>query len=208
LQIPLILLTGNPYSTLAQQATVALSIGVKEEACPLGLAPTSSSTAALVMGDAIAVSLLSARGFTHHDFAKVHPKGQLGRRLLLKVSDLMHTGDAIPHVMVGTPIIKVLLEMSRKRLGMTVVTDEEQRAVGVFTDGDLRRVIDQSLNLRLIPIEKAMTFNYKTTAADQLATEALRLMEDNKITTLIILDDEKKPQGVIHIHDILNQGVK
>jgi arabinose-5-phosphate isomerase len=208
LTIPFILLTGNLHSTLAQQATVSLNIGIREEACPLGLAPTSSSTAALVMGDAIAVSLLNARGFTRHDFAKVHPKGQLGRRLLLKVSDIMHTGNAIPRVMEGTPIIQALLEISRKRLGMAVITNQAHRLLGIFTDGDLRRAIDQGLDLQSTLIDTAMTLNCKTIAADQLATEALRLMEDSKITTLVISDDEKKPLGVIHIHDILSQGIK
>ncbi|MES2998600.1 MAG: KpsF/GutQ family sugar-phosphate isomerase [Pseudomonadota bacterium] len=208
LKIPFILLTGGPHSTLAQQATVSLNIGIEEEACPLGLAPTSSSTAMLVMGDAIAVSLLNARGFTRHDFAKVHPKGQLGRRLLLKVADIMHTGDTIPRVMAGTPVIQALLEISKKRLGMAVITNKEQQLLGIFTDGDLRRTIDQGLDLQSTRIEQAMTANCKTIAADQLATEALRVMEDNKITTLVIINSTKKPLGVIHIHDILSQGIK
>jgi len=207
LKIPFILLTGNPDSTLAQQATVSLDIGIKQEACPLGLAPTSSSTTMLVMGDALAISLLNARGFTHEDFAKVHPKGRLGRRLLLKVADIMQSGAAIPQVQSGTPIIDALLEISQKRLGMTTVTKNGQ-LLGVFTDGDLRRTIDQGLDLHTTLIDKVMSSNCKTISANQLATEALRLMENNKITTLVIVDDTKKPLGVIHIHDILAKGIK
>jgi arabinose-5-phosphate isomerase len=208
LKIPFILLTGNPQSTLAKQATVAINLPIEQEACPLGLAPTSSSTAALVMGDAIAVSLLNARGFTRHDCAKVHPKGRLGRRLLLKVSDIMHTGTAIPRVLSGTPVIQALLEISKKRLGMTLVINKENELLGIFTDGDLRRTIDQNLDIHTTLIDDTMTRHCKTITADQLATEALRLMEDNKITTLVITDSTKKPLGVIHIHDILMQGIK
>ena len=207
LKIPFILLTGNPDSTLAQQATVSLDIGIKQEACPLGLAPTSSSTTMLVMGDALAISLLNAHGFTHEDFAKVHPKGRLGRRLLLKVADIMQSGAAIPQVKSGTPIIDALLEISQKRLGMTTVTKNGQ-LLGIFTDGDLRRTIDQGLDLHTTLIDKVMSADCKTIDANQLATEALRLMEDNKITTLVIVDDTKKPLGVIHIHDILAKGIK
>lgn len=207
LKIPFILLTGNPHSTLAQQATVSLDIGVTQEACPLGLAPTSSSTTMLVMGDALAISLLNARGFTHEDFAKVHPKGRLGRRLLLKTADIMQSGAAIPQVKSGTPVIDALLEISQKRLGMTTVT-KNGRLVGIFTDGDLRRTIDQGLDLHTTLIDKVMSADCKTIDANQLATEALRLMEDNKITTLVIVDDTKKPLGVIHIHDILAKGIK
>lgn len=208
LKIPFILLTGNPHSTLAKQATVTLNIPIEQEACSLGLAPTSSSTAALVMGDAIAISLLNARGFTCDDFAKVHPKGRLGRRLLLKVSDIMHRGAAIPQVISGTPVIDALLEISEKRLGMTIITNKDNDLLGIFTDGDLRRTIDKGLNLHTTPIDDVMTRNCKTLTADQLATEALRMMEDKKITTLIITDPSEKPLGVVHIHDILSQGIK
>lgn len=207
LKIPFILVTGNPHSTLAQQATVSLDIGIKQEACPLGLAPTSSSTTMLVMGDALAIALLNARGFTHEDFAKVHPKGRLGRRLLLKVADIMQSGAAVPEVKSGTPVIDALLEISQKRLGMTTVTKNAQ-LLGIFTDGDLRRTIDQGLDLHTTLIDKVMSSDCKTIDANQLATEALRLMEDNKITTLVIVDDTKKPLGVIHIHDILAKGIK
>jgi arabinose-5-phosphate isomerase len=208
LKIPFILLTGNSDSTLGKQATVTINLPIEQEACPLGLAPTSSSTAALVMGDAIAVSLLNARGFTSDDFAKVHPKGRLGRRLLLKVADIMHTGPSIPQVLTGTPVIEALLEISRKRLGMTIVTNKENTLLGIFTDGDLRRTIDQNLDIQTLPIDEVMTRNCKTITSDKLATEALRLMEDNKITSLVIIDSVKKPLGVIHIHDILMQGIK
>ncbi len=208
LKIPFILLTGNPHSTLAQQATVTLNIPIEQEACSLGLAPTSSSTAALVMGDAIAVSLLNARGFTCEDFAKVHPKGQLGRRLLLKVSDIMHKGAAIPQVSSGTHVIDALLEISKKRLGMAIITNKDNDLLGIFTDGDLRRTIDKGSDLRITAIDDVMTRNCKTITADRLATEALRIMEDEKITTLVIIDSTEKPLGVIHIHDILRQGIK
>ena len=207
LNIPFILITGNLHSTLAQQATVTLHIAIKQEACPLGLAPTSSSTAMLVMGDAIAVSLLNRRNFTRDDFAKVHPKGQLGRRLLLKVADIMHTGSAIPKVMSGTPLIQTLFEISQKRLGMAIITDKDQYLLGVFTDGDLRRAIDQGLNLKTTLVDQVMTSHCKTINKEQLAAEALEKMEASKITTLIVVD-EKKPLGVIHIHDILSQGIK
>lgn len=208
LSIPIILLTGNPHSSLAQQATVSINIMIEQEACPLGLAPTSSSTAALVMGDAIAVALLNARGFTRDDFAKVHPKGHLGRRLLLKVSDIMHTGLSIPRVLTGTSIIQALLEMSKKRLGVTIITDRENKLLGVFTDGDLRRSIDRGLDVQTTRIDNVMTSHCKTITPNQLAAEALRIMEDDKITMLVVVDSEKKPLGVIHIHDILMQGLK
>lgn len=207
LNIPFILMTGNPHSTLAQQATITLHIPIEQEACPLGLAPTSSSTAALVMGDAIAISLLNLRGFSRDDFAKVHPKGRLGRRLLLKVTDIMHTGEAIPNVKSGTSLIQALFEVSQKRLGMTLVTDKSQRLLGIFTDGDLRRTIDQGLNLQTTSVDQVMTSHCKTIDKNKLAAEALQLMEASKITTLIILDKEKKPLGVVHIHDILSQRI-
>ncbi len=207
LNIPFILITGNLHSTLAQQASVTLHIAIKQEACPLGLAPTSSSTAVLVMGDAIAVSLLNRRDFTRDDFAKVHPKGQLGRRLLLKVADIMHTGSAIPKVISGTPLIQTLFEISQKRLGMAVIIDKNERLLGVFTDGDLRRAIDQGLNLQTTLVDQVMTSHCKTIHKDQLAAEALEKMEASKITTLIVVDEEK-PLGIIHIHDILSQGIK
>lgn len=207
LEVPFILLTGNPDSTLAQQATVTLNIPIKQEACPLGLAPTSSSTAALVMGDAIAVSLLNARGFTSDHFARVHPKGHLGRRLLLKVSNIMHKGTEIPSVTSGTRLIDALIEISRKRLGMTLITKNNQ-LLGIFTDGDLRRTIDQGLDLHTILIDEVMTTDCKTIGEEQLATEALREMKNNNITLLVIIDSTKKPLGVLHIHDILRQGIK
>ena len=160
------------------------------------------------MGDAIAVALLNARNFTSTNFAKIHPKGQLGRRLLLKVSDIMHTGAAIPQVLTGTSIIQALFEISRKRLGMTIITNKENALLGIFTDGDLRRTIDQNLNIHTTLIDETMTRHCKTISTDQLAAEALRIMEENKITTLVIIDAAKKPLGVIHIHDILMQGIK
>ena len=207
LNIPFILMTGNLNSTLAQQATVTLHIPIEQEACSLGLAPTSSSTATLVMGDAIAIALLNQRGFNRDDFAKVHPKGHLGRRLLLKVADIMHTGPALPHVKSGTSLIQALVEISQKRLGMTLITDEGRRLLGIFTDGDLRRVVDQGLNLHTTLVDHVMTPHCKTINKDKLAAEALRIMEASKITTLIIPDEENKPLGVVHIHDILSQKI-
>ncbi|MGC1854329.1 MAG: KpsF/GutQ family sugar-phosphate isomerase [Candidatus Aquirickettsiella sp.] len=207
LNIPFILITGNPLSTLAQQSTITIHINIEQEACPLGLAPTCSSTAALVIGDAIAIALLNMRGFNSDDFAKVHPKGQLGRRLLLKVADIMHTGVAIPIVKSGTSLVQTLFEVSQKRLGMTIITDKHQRLLGIFTDGDLRRAIDQGLNLQTTLVDEVMTPTCKTINKDRLAAEALRIMEASKITTLIIVDKEKKPLGVVHIHDILSQGI-
>jgi arabinose-5-phosphate isomerase len=206
--IPCIVMTGNPKSTLAQQATVTLNISIQEEACPLGLTPTSSSTAALVMGDAIAVALLKARGFTSDDFAKVHPRGNLGRRLLLRVANIMHTGPAIPQVISGTRVIDALMEISRKRLGLVVVTNQEQELLGLLTDSDLRRALEKEFNLYTTEIDQIMTKNCKIIDADRLATEALRVMEENKITALVTVDPTKKLQGIVHIHDILSQGIQ
>jgi arabinose-5-phosphate isomerase len=207
LGIPLISMTGKVDSPLAQAADVNLDISVETEACPLNLAPTSSTTVTLVMGDALAVALLEARGFTAEDFAFSHPGGALGRRLLLKVEDVMHTGAELPQVNPGTPLSKALLEMTSKGFGMTTVVDDKGSLLGVFTDGDLRRVIDQKFELDKASMQQVMNPRPKTVAAATLAAEALRIMEDNKITALVVEDDAHHPIGVLHMHDILRAGV-
>ncbi|WP_043317432.1 KpsF/GutQ family sugar-phosphate isomerase [Microbulbifer sp. HZ11] len=207
LGIPLISMTGKPDSPLAQSADVNLDIAVETEACPLNLAPTSSTTVTLVMGDALAVALLEARGFTAEDFAFSHPGGALGRQLLLKVEDVMHAGDELPQVTPQTPLSKALLEMTSKGFGMTTVVDDRGQLLGVFTDGDLRRVIDQRLEMDTATMEQVMSRRPKTVSAHTLAAEALRIMEDNKITALVVEDPEHHPIGLLHMHDILRAGV-
>lgn len=204
----LISLTGRPGSSLANAADVHLDVSVPEEACPLGLAPTSSTTAALVMGDALAVSLLEARGFTADDFARSHPAGALGRRLLLHISDIMHAGSEVPRVGINATASEALVEMSRKRLGMTAIVDAEDRLLGVFTDGDLRRALDDAqIDLRNTPVKQLMAHSPKTIAADALAVEAAHLMEQYKINALVVVDDEKHVVGALNIHDLLRARV-
>ncbi len=204
---PLISMTGNPESTLATQANINLDISIQKEACPLGLAPTSSTTVTLVMGDALAVALLEAKGFSEEDFAFSHPGGSLGRKLLLKVADIMHTGDRIPRVRTGTSVSEGLLEISAKGLGLTAVMDENEQLAGLFTDGDLRRAFDDNLDVRHTQIDQLMTRNCKTIGPDELAVEALNLMEQNKITGLLVTDAQGSLIGVIHMHDLLRAGV-
>ena len=204
----LIAMTGRATSTLAGLADVHVDVSVLEEACPLGLAPTSSTTAALVMGDALAVALLGARGFTSEDFARSHPAGSLGRRLLLHIADIMHTGAEVPKVAAGASMSEALVEMSRKRLGMTAVVDAEDRLLGVFTDGDLRRALDDAgFDLRATPVLKAMTRNPKTIGPDKLAVEAAHLMEEFKINALLVVDGEQRVVGALNIHDLLRARV-
>jgi arabinose-5-phosphate isomerase len=205
LNIPLIAFTGNPDSAIAKAAKVNINIGVEKEACPLGLAPTSSTTAALVMGDAMAVALLNMRGFTANDFAFNHPGGNLGKRLLLKASDLMHKD--IPKVTVKADLREALLEMTAKRLGMTTVVDENGGLLGIFTDGDLRRAFDQNLNINEAVISEIMVQNCKTITPEHLAIDALQVMESHNITSLPVTDEKRKVLGVIHIHDILKSGI-
>ncbi len=207
LAIPLITLTGNLRSTLAEAATVALDIGVAEEACPLNLAPTASTTAALAMGDALAVALLESRGFTREDFALSHPGGVLGRRLLLRVDDVMHKGSSIPLVDLQTPLSAGLMEMSRKGLGMTGILDGNQRLAGIFTDGDLRRVLDRGIDVHATPIAEVMTPNCRTIAAGVLAAEAVHMLEQYKINALLVVDDERRVVGALNVHDLLRAGV-
>jgi arabinose-5-phosphate isomerase len=208
LGVPLIALTGNPASRLAREADVHLDVSVEKEACPLGLAPTASTTATLVMGDALAVSLLESRGFTADDFALSHPGGRLGKRLLLHVQDIMHTGEGIPRVGTEAPLSEALVEMTRKGLGMTVVVDQAQQVAGVFTDGDLRRVLDHGeVNVHELSIDECMTPDCTTIAADRLAAEALQIMDEKRINALPVVDAEQRLIGAINMHDLLRAGV-
>jgi arabinose-5-phosphate isomerase len=205
--IALISMTGNPASQLAQASQAHLDVSVESEACPLNLAPTSSTTATLVMGDALAIALLESRGFGAEDFAFSHPGGALGRKLLLKVEDIMHSGDEVPRVAHNTPLREALLVMTEKGFGMTTVIDDNHTLLGVFTDGDLRRAIDQGTDINSIAIEEAMHRGGKTINSNILAAEALKIMEDSKITALVVEDDQHHPVGVVHMHDILRAGV-
>ncbi|MEG1679893.1 MAG: KpsF/GutQ family sugar-phosphate isomerase, partial [Stenotrophomonas sp.] len=204
---PLISMTGRPQSSLALAADVHLDVNVDHEACPLALAPTSSTTASLAMGDALAVALLDARGFTADDFARSHPAGSLGRRLLLHITDVMHAGDDLPSVSDDASLSQALMEMSRKRLGMTAVVDAQGKLVGLFTDGDLRRALDTDLDVRTASIAQVMTRNPRTIGADQLAAEAARLLETHKINGLIVVDGDNHPVGALNIHDLLRAKV-
>ncbi len=206
--IPLIAITGNPRSSLAGQADVHLDASVSSEACPLGLAPTASTTAALVIGDALAIALLEARGFTADDFARSHPAGSLGRRLLLHISDVMHGGDEVPRVGPEASLTQALMEMTRKHLGMTAVVDEQDRLLGVFTDGDLRRALDDDgVDLRGASVASLMSRTPKTITADKLAVEAAQLMEKHQIHALIVVDHERHVVGALNIHDLLRARV-
>lgn len=207
LHIKLISITANGQSSMAQFADVSLEIGKSAEACPLGLAPTSSTTATLVLGDALAVALLAARGFTAEDFALSHPGGALGRKLLLRVSDLMHAGDTVPIVQESTLIRDALLEISKKGLGMTAVVNNSGQLTGIYTDGDLRRTLDLELNIRTTPIVQVMTKNPKTIRPQLLAAEAVALMEEKKINGVIVVDDNHQPVGALNMHDLLKAGV-
>ena len=205
---PLISMTGKPQSNLARAADVHLDVNVDFEACPLALAPTSSTTASLAMGDALAVALLDARGFTADDFARSHPAGSLGRRLLLHITDVMHAGDEVPRVRHDATLSEALVEMSRKRLGMTAIVDADERLLGLFTDGDLRRTLDNpGLDVRTALIADLMTRNPHTIGADQLAAEAARLMETHKISGLIVVDKADRVVGALNIHDLLRARV-
>jgi arabinose-5-phosphate isomerase len=205
--LKMIVMTGNPDSTLAKSADVILDISVKEEACPLGLAPTASTTATLAMGDALAVVLLETKGFNEEDFAMRHPGGILGRRLLLRVEDLMHRGDKLPLVSEDTPIKDALFEITSKRLGVTGVVDGAGKLTGVITDGDLRRGLENKGDIFGYTAQHLMTRNPKTIAADSLAAEAVALMEQHTITCLFVLQNDRTPFGVIHLHDLLKAGL-
>ena len=204
---PLVAMTGRSGSSLAVEADAHLDVGVEREACPLNLAPTASTTAALVMGDALAVALLDARGFKPEDFALSHPGGSLGRRLLLHVRDVMHQGEHIPKVLRDQSIKQALITISSGGLGMTAVVDEDDRVLGLFTDGDLRRIFDQDDQDLDQPIERVMTRNPRTCTPDILAAEAMAIMEQNKINGLLVVDSEKRLTGALNMHDLLRAGV-
>ncbi|MEX0429933.1 KpsF/GutQ family sugar-phosphate isomerase [Spiribacter insolitus] len=205
--LPLIAITGNAGSTLARAADVHLDAGVYAEACPLGLAPTASTTAALALGDALAIALLDARGFTAEDFAHSHPGGRLGRRLLLRIEDLMHTGEAIPRVGPETPMAEALLEMTHKGLGMTAIIDDDAQLIGVFTDGDLRRALDEGVDVHNTSIREVMTAAPRAVESDRLAAEALALMERHSINALLVTGADGRLAGALNMHDLLRAGV-
>jgi arabinose-5-phosphate isomerase len=207
LAVPLIVMSGNATSTLARAASVALDVSVAEEACPLNLAPTASTTATLAMGDALAVAVLEARGFTRDDFARSHPGGALGRQLLLHVEDLMRTGTALPRVAPDDPLSAGVLEMTRKGLGMTVVVDAEERILGVFTDGDLRRALEGQIDVHGTPMRAVMKSPGKRIGPRELAAAAVHLMEVHRITALPVADSAGKLVGALNVHDLMRAGV-
>ena len=205
--VPLITMTGDKNSTLAKQADINLDVSVSKEACPHDLAPTSSTTVALVMGDALAVSLLQARGFTAEDFALSHPGGSLGKRLLLHVSDIMHQGDRIPQVRETANVSEALLEMSKKGLGMTAITDAQNTVLGIYTDGDLRRSLDKNIDIHNTAISDVMTRNCRTTTANELAATIVKIMDDHSINGFLVTDENNKIIGAFNMHDILRAGI-
>jgi arabinose-5-phosphate isomerase len=207
LEVPLITLTGNPDSTLATTADVNLDISIHHEACPLGLAPTTSTTVSLVMGDALAIALLQARGFSAEDFALSHPGGSLGKRLLLRIADICHQEDELPIVEEHVSIREALIEVTAKKLGMTCVVDHHGYLAGVYTDGDVRRTLTKEYDINTTPLSHVMTRNCRTIHKDLLAAEALALMQKHSITSLVIVDDQNKPTAVVHLHDLLRAGV-
>jgi len=207
LSVPMISITGNRQSTLSTESDIDLHAGVEKEACPLGLAPTSSTTVALVLGDALAVALLDARGFTEEDFALSHPGGSLGRRLLLHVRNIMHTGDAIPRVEEEATLRDALIVMTEKGLGMTAIVNKQQNILGIYTDGDLRRTLDKNIDVHSAKIKDVMTANCKTIQSHLLAAEALTLMQKNKINAMLVVDENNQLAGALNMHDLLRAGV-
>jgi arabinose-5-phosphate isomerase len=207
LDVDVIAMTGNPDSYLAEFADINLNTQVSEEACPLGLAPTSSTTAALVMGDALAVALLESRGFTREDFALSHPAGQLGRRLVIRIRDLMHSGDAMPVVRADATLTDAIVEISEKRLGMTAAVDDDGQVVGVFTDGDLRRALGRGLDPHVTRVKEVMSGNPAAIEPDTLAVEAVQRMQDRKVQGLLVLDAAGELVGVLNFQDLLHSGV-
>ena len=203
----LVSMTGNPRSSLARLADAHLDVSVSEEACPLNLAPTASTTATLAMGDALAVALLKSRGFTVEDFARSHPSGSLGKRLLLRVADVMRTGDDVPAVLPDVPLRDGLMEMTAKGLGMTAIVDSGRRILGIFTDGDLRRALDDGADVHSTTMSDVMHVNCKTTVPDILAAEAVKVLEDNRITSLLVADDERRLIGALNVHDLFRAGI-
>jgi arabinose-5-phosphate isomerase len=204
---PLITMTGNPGSTLAEAADVHLDVSVAEEACPLNLAPTASTTATLAMGDALAVALLKLRGFTAEDFALSHPSGSLGKRLILRVTDVMRTGSDMPAVAPDVKLTDGLMEMTQKGLGMTAVIDDQHRIVGIFTDGDLRRALDAGVDVHKTTMDEVMHAECTTVSADVLAAEAVHVMEENKITALLVIDSDRRLVGALNVHDLFRAGI-
>ena len=203
----IISLTGNPASTLARHSDAHVDVSVEKEACPLGLAPTSSTTAALVMGDALAVSLLETRGFTREDFARSHPAGQLGRRLLLHINEIMHTGEEMPSVSEDATISQAIVEMTAKRLGMTAIVNAENRVTCVYTDGDLRRTLDSGLDPHSTPVTEVMTRGGRHIRPDALAEEAMHMMQEYSIHGLLVIDHEGQRAGALNFQDLLRAGV-
>jgi len=207
LEVPLITLTGNENSTLAKAANINLDISIRQEACPLGLAPTTSTTVSLVMGDALAIALLQARGFSAEDFALSHPGGALGRRLLLHIDELCHQGEELPIVHEQSTINDALIEVTAKKLGMTCVVDSHGYLIGVYTDGDVRRTLTQNYDIKTTPINAVMSRKCKTISRGMLAAEALAIMQKHSITSLVVVDEQKRPTAVLHLHDLLRAGV-
>ncbi|MGD8345768.1 MAG: KpsF/GutQ family sugar-phosphate isomerase [Lysobacterales bacterium] len=207
LGVSIVAMTGKPGSTLARHSDAHIDVSVEKEACPLGLAPTSSTTSALVMGDALAISLLETRGFTREDFARSHPAGQLGRRLLLHIHDVMHSGDEIPSVPMDATISQAIVEMTEKRLGMTAITDAGGRISGVYTDGDLRRTLDSGLDPHSTPVSQVMTRGGRRINAGALAMEAVQLMSEYRVQGLLVVDDDERLVGALNFQDLLKAGV-
>ena len=207
LGVPFITLTGNPDSHIAHAADVNVDVSVEQEACPLGLAPTASTTAALAMGDAMSIALLEARGFDAEDFARSHPGGRLGRRLLLHVSDIMHRGDEVPRISEDASVSQALVEITQKSLGMTAVVDSQNVVLGIYTDGDLRRTLDNELDLKTTLIRDVMTANCVTIVAEILAAEAVNIMQKKSIFALLVVDENQRLIGALHMHDLLRAGV-
>lgn len=207
LEVPLITLTGNEESILAKTADVNLDVSIQHEACPLGLAPTTSTTVSLVMGDALAIALLQARGFSEEDFALSHPGGSLGKRLLLRIDELYHQGDQLPLVSENATVSEALIEVTDKKLGMTCVIDNRGYLTGVYTDGDIRRTLTKQCDINTTQLKEVMTRNARTIHKGMLAAEALAIMQKHSITSLIVADDENHPIAVLHLHDLLKAGV-
>lgn len=207
LEVPLITLTGNEQSTLAKSADVNLDVSIKQEACPLGLAPTTSTTVSLVMGDALAIALLQARGFSAEDFALSHPGGTLGKKLLLRIDDLYHTDDQLPLTNENASISDALIEVTDKKLGMTCVVDNHGYLVGVYTDGDIRRTLTRQFDINTTQLKDVMTKNCRTISKGMLAAEALAIMQKYSITSLVVVENDKRPYAVLHLHDLLKAGV-
>jgi len=207
LGVKLIAMTGNPSSTLARHADIHIDVSVAQEACPLGLAPTSSTTAAMVMGDALAVALLESRGFTREDFARSHPAGQLGRKLLLLIRDVMHVGEEVPRVKEDTTISQTIVEITRKRMGMSAIVDDEGKVIGIYTDGDLRRTLDAGLDPHTTLISQVMTLGGKHIGPDALAAEAAQMMEKFRIQGILVVDEENRLIGALNFQDLLKAGV-